>query len=293
MSEIKRRCPFSALIVAVFIIAWPSFNGAAQEPGAKDAPVKDSGSAEAPDKETSDEELAKKLQNPIAFLISVPFQNNYEYRLGPQKKGFRYTMKLQPVIPTRINKDWNLIFRPITPVINQNFVVGRSSQGGLSDIMTEIFFSPNKLGPGGLMWGAGPVLLFPTATNRYLGSGKWGMGPTFVALKQKKGVTAGILAYQLWSFAGQEDRDSVRSTYLQPFVSYTTKRAFTYFCQSESTYNGKSGQWTFPLIGGVSQLFTFMHHKMSLALAGIYYSVAPSDAPKWGTRLTFTLLFPE
>jgi hypothetical protein len=162
---------------------------------------------------SSGEDLAKKLQNPVASLISVPFQNNFDFGLGPSHTGSRYTLNIQPVIPISLNKDWNLISRTILPVISQHNAVGAPieaggeeveatspvtraldvNQSGLGDTVQSLFLSPVKPGPGGIIWGLGPVFLIPTATNDFLGSGKWGAGPTAVLLEQTGGWTFGIL----------------------------------------------------------------------------------------------------
>ena len=131
-------------------------------------------------------ELAKKLSNPIASLISVPFQSNFDFNVGPNN-GFRYVMNFQPLIPVALNPRWNLISRTIVPITHQSDVVGSDSQTGLGDIIQSIFISPNKSQP--FIWGLGPVMLLPTATNTYLGAGKFGIGPTLVALKQSGGWT--------------------------------------------------------------------------------------------------------
>jgi len=244
-------------------------------------------------KEVSNEELAKKLQNPIANLISAPFQSNFLSGLGPKREGFQYLLRFQPVIPLNMNTNWNVIFRPILPLISQTHAIGRTHQTGLGDLQQEVFFSPVKPGPAGLIWGVGPIGLFPTATDELLGNEKWGLGPTSVVLKQAGGFTGGILAYQLWSFAGNRDRTDVRWTYLQPFAAYTFKSAFTIFGSSETLYDWKAKEWEFPLIAGASQVFRIKKQSMSIALSGMYYPVTPSDEPKWGIRLTWTLMFPE
>jgi len=174
----------------------------------------------------SDEELAKQLQNPVASLISVPFQNNFEFNLGPNDDGFRYTMNFQPVIPVSLSKDFNLIIRTIVPIISQDDVIPGTSQSGLGDIVQSFFFSPKKP-VGGLILGFGPVLLWPSATDDLLGSEKWGAGPTGLVLKQTGGGTYGLLFNHIWSYAGEDDRTYVSSTFLQPFISYTTKTKTT------------------------------------------------------------------
>jgi hypothetical protein len=100
--------------------------------------------SEADESQHSDEELVKKLNNPVSALISVPFQNNFEFKLGPNNNGFKYTLNFQPVIPFTLNKDWNLITRTIIPIIDQNDVIPHTSQAGLGDITQSFFFSPRQ-----------------------------------------------------------------------------------------------------------------------------------------------------
>src|SRR6185295_17149461 len=182
------------------------------------------------------EELAKQLQNPVSSLISVPFQNNFDFNLGPNDDGFKYTLNFQPVIPFSLTRDWNVIVRTIVPFIHQEDVFPGTTQDGLSDITQSFFFSP-KQGVGGMTIGVGPVFLYPSATDDLLGSEKWGAGPTIVILKQVGGWTYGILANHIWSFAGDSNRDYVSSTFLQPFISYATKTKTTFSINSESTYD--------------------------------------------------------
>ena len=148
-------------------------------------------------------ELAKQLSNPVAALISVPFQANWDFNIGPAN-GDRFTLNIQPVIPISISKDWNLILRTILPIISQDDVFGHSgTQSGLGNTTQSFFLSPKAPGPGGIIWGVGPVGYYPTKTDDLLGPDKWGLGPTVVALVQEKGWTVGILANQIWSVGGE------------------------------------------------------------------------------------------
>jgi hypothetical protein len=238
-------------------------------------------------------ELAKKLQNPIASLISVPFQFNFDSGGGPDDHGRRSWLNVQPVLPFSISEDWNVISRTIIPFVDQTDVVGSNSQSGMGDIVQSFFFSPKKPGPGGIIWGAGPVVMFPTATSDLLGSEKFGLGPTIVALKQSKGWTFGVLANHIWSVAGNEDRRDVSATFLQPFVSYTTKTFTTFGLNTESTYDWKNSQWTVPVNATVSQLLKIRKQPVSLSLGARYYACAPDGGPDWGIRFGITFLFPK
>lgn len=239
----------------------------------------------------SDEELVKQLANPVSALISVPFQNNFEFNLGPNDDGFRYTMNFQPVVPISISRDWNMIVRTIVPVIDQDDVIPNTSQSGLSDITQSFFFSPKK-GIGGLIVGAGPAFLYPSATDDLLGSERWGAGPTLVVAKQSGGWTYGMLANHIWSFAGNEDRQYVSSTFLQPFVSYATKSKTTFGVNAESSYDWHNGQWTVPINFSVSQLTRIGKLPVQFSIGAKVYAEGPSGAPDWGIRFTITPLLP-
>jgi hypothetical protein len=236
-------------------------------------------------------ELAKQLQNPVASLISVPFQNNFDFNLGPNDDGFRYTLNFQPVIPFSLNQDYNLIIRTIVPIISQDDVIPGTSQGGLGDIVQSFFFSPKKP-VGGLILGFGPVFLYPSATDSLLGSEQWGAGPTGLVLKQTGGWTYGLLFNHIWSYTGESGRNYVDSTFLQPFVSYTTKTHTTFGVNTESTYDWHNSQWTVPINLSVSQLLKLGKMPVSLGLGLKYYAESPEGGPDWGVRFIVTPLFP-
>ena len=238
-------------------------------------------------------ELAKKLSNPVASLISAPIQNNFDFGAGPKSDGFQYKVNVQPVIPVSLNEEWNLISRTIIPYVNQKNVFGTSSQSGLSDTVQSLFFSPKSPTSSGWIWGAGPVLLIPTATDNLLGADKWGAGPTALALRQQNGWTYGALANHLWSFAGESSRSEVNATFLQPFVSYTSKKATTYGLNTESTYDWNNSQWTVPLNASVSQLVKFGTQPVQFSLGARYYAEKPANGPEWGLRFVVTFLFPK
>ena len=238
-------------------------------------------------------ELAKKLANPVAALISVPIQNNFDFGAGPSGQGFQYKVNVQPVVPFSLSDNWNLISRTIVPFVSQDDVIGTSSQYGLSDTLQSLFFSPKAPTSGGWIWGAGPVLMLPTATDDVLGTGKWGAGPTAVVLKQQNGWTYGGLVNHLWSYAGDGGRANVNSTFVQPFVSYTTKTYTTLGLNTESTYDWQRGQWTVPLNATVAQLVKIGKLPVQFTLGARYYADGPGGGPEWGLRFAITFLFPK
>lgn len=255
------------------------------------APTKDAATA-TEDKAAEEADLAKKLQNPVAALISVPIQNNWDFGIGPAN-AMKYTANIQPVIPLSISDDWNLIIRTILPVIYaESPVKGGSAHAGLGDTTQSFFFSP-KNPVGGWILGAGPVGYYPTATQSELGGGKWGAGPTLVALQQSRGFTYGILANQIWSFAGQQDRQNLNSSFIQPFLSFTTKTYTTFGANTESTYNWQAEQWTVPLNFTVQQLVKIGKQPIAFQFGYRYYAQRPFGGPDWGLRFAITFLFPK
>jgi hypothetical protein len=247
------------------------------------------GGVPAEDEQAKAAELAKKLQNPVASIISVPIQNNWDFGYG-SANAMRYTVNVQPVIPFSLSKDWNLITRTILPTIYaEKTSASDRDKFGLGDAVQSFFFSPKKP-VGGWIVGGGPVMLYPTATDPLLGAGKWGAGPTVVALQQSKGWTYGLLANHLWSYAGW-GKGEVNATFLQPFVSYTTKKFTTFGFNTESTYDWRAGQWNVPLNLTVSQLLKIGKQPIQLTLGLRYYAERPPGGPDWGLRFAVTFLF--
>jgi hypothetical protein len=208
--------------------------------------------------------------------------------------GHKNYINFQPVVPVTLNADWNVISRTILPLVSQSNVVPGTHQSGIGDIVQSLFFSPKKPTDNGVIWGLGPVFLLPTASDDFLGAGKWGAGPTGVALKQDGPWTYGLLFNHIWSFAGDSSRPSVNSTFLQPFLSYTTPDAWTYGINTESTYDWRAKQWSVPINLFVSKLVKFGTQPVSLGAGVRYWADSPDTGPSgWGFRVIVTFLFPR
>jgi len=239
-------------------------------------------------------EIAKQLANPVAALVSVPFQFNYDRGYG-SADGYKAYVNIQPVIPFSISDSWNVISRTIVPVVSQHNVAGKSgTQSGLGDITQSFFFSPKSPTSDGLIWGAGPAFLVPTATDSLLGAKKWGAGPSAVLLKQKDSLTYGVLANHIWSLAGQSDRRNISATFLQPFFSYTNNKAWTFGLDTESSYDWKGSQWSVPVNLTVSKVVKVGAQPVSFQVGVRYWAAAPESGPDgWGLRAGVTFLFPK
>ena len=237
----------------------------------------------------SDVELAKQLSNPIAKLISVPLQSNLDCCIGDGNAA-KYTLNIQPVVPLSLTPDVNMIVRTILPIVAEGAPrSGSDSHFGFGDITQSFFFSPTKA--GGLIWGVGPVFLWPIGASG-IGSDKWAAGPTFVVLRQSGPVTIGVLANHLWSYAGAVHADPVSATFVQPFVTYTYPNTTTISLNTETSYDWTHRAWTVPINVGISHIYSFGGQKVQLQFGGRAFAVSP-DGPNLGVRFAATFLFPK
>ncbi len=239
--------------------------------------------------------LAKMLSNPIANLISVPFQADYNQNIGPGDEGSVWVTNIQPVIPFTLNEEWNLISRTILPVIDQEDIpIKGMGESGIGDIVQSFFFSPQEKTSSGIIWGVGPVFLLPTASDDALGGEKWGIGPTAVALKQNGPWTYGALTNHIESFAGDDNRSDISMTLLQPFLTYRTKTMTTFVLENQSTYDWENEEWAVPFTFSVQQMVKIGKVPFQIG-AGVRYWAVSSDngAEDWGARLQVTFILPK
>jgi len=239
--------------------------------------------------------LANKLNNPIANLISVPFQFDVDDQVGPSN-GIKSTLNVQPVIPISLSDDALVISRTIIPFSYQNDVTQEGqSQFGMGDITQSFFYSPKDPTKNGLIWGVGPVLLLPTGMDSALSAKKWGAGPTAVFLKQTGSWTYGALLNHIWDYAGKKDGKHISNSFIQPFVSWTSSQAVSVIVNTESTYDWNENEWSIPMNLMLAKVTRIGNQTIQVGGGFRYWakSTAENGPEGLGLRLKITLLFPE
>jgi hypothetical protein len=281
-------------LACLLLALWPLAMVAAQDAGeAADAGA----SPPAP----GGDDLRAKAQNPVANMISLPFENSLDFG-APD--GNAYILNIQPVIPFTVG-DWNFINRTIVPIIRSpgqleglpGLPETRSggSIWGLGDINHSTFLSPAD--PGPIIWGVGPSVQFPTATSSRLGTGKWSAGPSAVFITQPAPWSIALLVRQMWSFAAAEsDRDDVSQFVIQPFINYNLEDGWYLVSEPAFTANWEASsdqRWTVPIGGGFGRLFTIGNQPINIRLQGFHNIEEPDNAPDWIATLNIALLFPK
>jgi hypothetical protein len=284
-TENSRLIVFAVLVVFSWTAAFASNQAVAQSPDSK-AP--------------GGGDLRAAVQNPVGAMYSLPLKFTFDFGASNGEASF---LNIQPVIPITVG-DWNLINRIIAPLIDTPGQVAGTPEipnpppgdgaTGLGDINYSLFVSPAK--PKGFIWGLGPSIMLPTASDEQLGSEKWSAGPTGVILAQPKWGTYGGLVRQLWSFAGDDDRDSVNQMLIEPFINYNLDGGWYLISDMILTanWNASSGQrWTVPLGGGVGKLLKIGNQAINVRTEAYYNVAKPDSAPNWQWGFTVQFLFPK
>jgi hypothetical protein len=240
------------------------------------------------------EALRKAAQNPIASLISVPIQNVTSFNIGPTDR-IQNVINIQPVIPLKLNENWNLILRIITPIISQpTGPTSGQTAFGFGDINPTFFFAPAK--PGKLIWGAGPTVVLPTAASRYLGQGKLSLGPAVVGLVQQGKWTLGVLVNNVWSVAGKDDRAAVNQLLLQYFINYNLKKGYYITVQPTNTANWRAtgdDRWVVPLGGGIGRIMRLGNQPINISLQMYGNVVHPPGSSPFKLVFQIAFLYPK
>ena len=238
-------------------------------------------------------DLAKAAQNPVGDLISLPIQNNTSFGMGPHDRT-QNVMNIQPVYPFSAGK-WNIITRTIAPIITQpDLSMASGGTTGLGDINTSIFLSPAA--PGKLIWGAGPIISLPTATDDALGTGKWAIGPSVVILTMNGPWVYGVLANNVWSVAGAEDRADVNAFLLQYFVNFNMSKGWYLVSGPIITGNWEADadqRWIVPFGGGFGKIFRIGSQPFNMNIQGFANVEKPDFGPDWSFRFQIQAMFPK
>jgi hypothetical protein len=244
-------------------------------------------------------DLRAATQNPISSLVSLPLKLTVDTGAA---NGDAQILNVNPVYPVTVG-DWNLVSRALIPMANVDGpILGPSNPSpgpgkgasGLGDINYSLYFSPVKADK--VIWGVGPSVNLPTASDDQLGSGKWSAGITAVALTQPGWGPMGILGRQLWSFAGDSDRKDVNQTLIQPFASYNLDKGWYLVTDLVTTANWEAdsgNRWTVPLGGGIGKIFKIGNQPINANLQGYYYVERPDGAPEWTISFLWTFMFPK
>ena len=287
------------LMVVAALLACPTLLAQENDTATSGSTETASSSQSGAEAGSSTEALQKATQNPVANLISVPLQNNTNFGVGPHN-GTQNVLNIQPVIPVHLTPNWNLINRVILPVAWQPYTGSNPANAslgtfGLGDLNPTVFLSPAH--PGKIIWGAGPAFVFPTATDSTLGQGKWSIGPSFVVLAQPGHWTLGLLANNVWSFAGKSDRPTVNQFLAQYFINYNLSNGWYLTSAPIITANWAAPQaknvWTVPFGAGVGRIMRVGFQPINLQLSAYGNVAYPTGTSPWGIRLQLAFLFPQ
>lgn len=242
-----------------------------------------------------DEELTKAAQNPIANIMSFPFQNNTNFKMGPDSNRTQNVLNIQPVIPLFKGR---LITRTIFPMVWQpDYTQDSGTNFGLGDIIFTAFYAPESKG---ITWGVGPVVQFPSGGTDF-GTGKWCAGASVIALAMPGQWVVGALINNIWSFAGAKDRADVNFMTFQPFVNYNLPNFYFTFQPiitanweaKKNEYTGNDNIWTVPLGLGVGKLVKLGGKlPVNLNVSYFYNVVRPDYGPQYQVRLLAAVLLP-
>jgi len=236
------------------------------------------------------EELSQEAANPLADLMSFPFQNNLNMNYGPYNRNLN-VLNIQPVIPFASGK---IITRTIIPIVRIPDFTQETGKyaSGLSDIVFTSFYTPKSK----TMWGIGPVLEIPTG-GEMRGTQKWSAGPSFLILKQPGDWTFGILINNAWSFAGNKEREDINHMFLNLFI--VRQLGDGWYVNSAPIITAdwkaeKGDQWIVPVGAGGGKL-VMLGGKLPLNLqTQLYYNVVrPDFGPEWQWRFQAQILLPK
>ena len=243
-------------------------------------------------------DAARLTQNPVADVISVPFENNTTLNVGPERSSLN-NLLIQPIVPVSLSEKWMVVTRSILPVISSPTPVsGEDRINGLGDLVFTAFLSPAH--PGDWLWGVGPAIEVPTHTDKALGNTNWGIGPSFAVLHLDKASpwVYGVLVNNIWSVGTANANSSNSQAYnkglVQPFIYYNMPSGWFLVSSPTWTVDWKargSQQWTVPIGGGVGKIVHWDRLPVNLSSQVFYNVAAPTGGGNWTIRAQVQLLF--
>jgi len=239
----------------------------------------------------SESDLAKASQNPVANLTSFPLQFNY-YSAGAFASRTFFLLNVQPVMPLPINKEWIVVARTVVPYGNVP-MPGNERETGIGDIQEQVYFTPRQ--PGRFIWGLGPILSIPTATNDALRTGQWALGPTGVGLVSEGRWVIGVLANNLWRIGGVNNGPDINLFTIQPFINFNIPPGWSITTAPIITadWNAPAEQkWTLPVGIGLGKVTAIGRQAVSLGMQYYHNAKRPDTAGADQWRFVFALLYP-
>lgn len=243
-------------------------------------------SLQAVDDSHDGQSLDQAANDPTASLMNVQLQNLYSgdyYNLDDQSGN---TFQIRSAIPFKTGR-FKHIARVTLPIITDS----PSGENGLGDtVLFDMVTSDKSWG----RWGAGLVTLLPTASDDKLGSGKWGAGPALGFVARDTRLMWGVFNQNIFSFAGDSERDDVGVSILQPIINISLPNKWSVgVSEMNVTYDWEKSTWTsLPLGIKVNKMVRL--GKMPTMFSGSYEYNFQDDnvAPEWTVNFTVKFLFP-
>ena len=269
-----------ATVLGLFLSTFPAAPAQAQQASTP---------AQSPPSVMTAQELAISVHNPFEDFVKVPIQSTTGFQVGHNHNAGD-SLNIEPLVPFSLNADWDLFARPSLSV---TYLPSPHEQLGLEDLQTSFVLTPAK--GTTWIWGVGPIIQFPTASSKELGTGRWSAGPTAALVYLEGPWSNYVLAYQLLSFAGNRDRGSVNQTYIEPEISYSFESGWSVDCDPAITHDwtaDAASAWTIPIGADIGKAFQMGSQDLGLQVGAYDLLKRPDGAPQWIARMSVTFLFP-